>query len=80
MPRLKITQATAQPDGTLHVTCVSIIDEQSGETIRAARITPELASFLMAVEIDLSLYFEIEKMKEKNPAISKLISTFALYT
>ena len=78
--RLKISEAEINPEGELLITQVSVIDTLSGETLRVAKITPELVSFLKMVEIDVSDFFKIQDMKRKNPNFTKLIETYQLHT
>ena len=59
---------------------VEIIDMVSGEHIRPAKLTKELASFLEMIEIDTDLYFDTIKLCETNPALKTLIQTFSLNT
>jgi len=77
--RLIFKNITATEKG---FTCesVAVIDSESGETLRIAKITPELISFLEHIEIDVTNYFTFAKMCEKNPNLKKLTDTFKLYT
>jgi hypothetical protein len=77
--RLRITELSLQ-DGRIVISSMSVIDTDTGADLRIAKITPELVDFLKHVEIDLTLYMQIEQLKKINPDIKKLIGTFALTT
>jgi hypothetical protein len=76
--RLTIIDASLTPDGIL-IQKMGIIDSVSGETIRIAKLTPELLEMLRQIEIDLSDYFALTKMQAANPAVKKLVETFKCY-
>ena len=59
---------------------VEIIDMVSGEHLRSAKLTQQLADFLKMIEIDTDIYFDTVKLCEKNPALKTLIRTFNLNT
>lgn len=63
------------PDGIL-IRSVEVLDGVSGETLRPAILTQQLADFLKMIEIDTDSYFEIQKLRETNPAVMKIISEF----
>lgn len=77
--RLNITDAEITDAGIL-IKSMSVIDGVSGEVLKVAKLTPELLDFLMLCEIDLTNYFAVQEMKAKNPAFTKLVETFKLYT
>jgi hypothetical protein len=77
--RLIIKEAEITLTGIL-ITKMSIIDSESGFELRIAKLTPGLLEFLKILEIEIDNYFEVQKMKEKNPSFTKLIETFKLYT
>ena len=77
--RLTITEAHITSTGLL-IKSMAVIDTVSGKTLKIANITPELLDFLMMVEIDCTNFLHIQEMKKKNPALTKLIDSFKLYT
>ena len=77
--RLVFTEVTISDEGIL-ISKANIIDETTGEVFRIAKLTPELALFLKSVEINIDDYMTFQEMKKKNPALTKLVSTFNLYT
>ena len=78
--RLTISECQLTEKGTLEITKLEIIDNESGETLRIARITPELVEFLKSIEINIDFWTRIQNMKDKNPAFRVLIDSFNLYT
>ena len=76
--RLKITTAEITDDGIL-IRSIAIIDGVSGETIKVAKLTPELLEFLKCTEIVVDDYFKIMAAKKRNPDFAKLCNTFQLY-
>jgi len=77
--RLSIKTIEVTPDGLL-IKSMEVIDAISGERLKIAELNEKLCEFLKCVEIDIDAYFKIEKLKEKNPNITELISTFRLFT
>ena len=77
--RLQITDISATDDGIL-IKKMQIIDSDTGDIIRIAKLTPQLAELLKQVEIDTTLIMLLDSMKEKNPSITKLVDTFRLFT
>lgn len=77
--RLVITEASIVETGIL-ISKMSVIDGVSGEVLKIAKLTPELLYFLKMVEIDLTDFMNVQEMKAKNPAFTKLVETFKLYT
>jgi hypothetical protein len=77
--RLVIKTAEITPDGIL-IRSMNVIDGVSGETIKVAKLTPQLLEFLQLIEIEVDNYFQIIRMKEENPHLKKLINTFKLNT
>ena len=77
--RLIISECEIQDIG-LFISKFSVIDSETGDELRIVRITPELVEFLKHVEIDTDYYFEIEKMKQKQPNFRILIKEFNLIT
>lgn len=75
--RLAITDAKID-NGKIIITKMSIIETETGKVSRIASITPELLDFFKRIEIDLTLWMQLEELKEKNPDVKKLISTFGL--
>lgn len=76
--RLIIKTAEITPDGLL-IRTISVIESDTGEEHRIAKITPELVDYLKMIEIDVSDYFTAQEMKKKNPAFTKLCENFKLY-
>jgi hypothetical protein len=76
--RLIIKTAEVTPEGIL-IRSMEVIDGISGETLKVSKLTPELCEFLKCVELDLDVYFEVQKMRETNPAFTKLIDTYRLF-
>lgn len=76
--RLIIKTAEVTTEGIL-IRTMEVIDGISGETLKIANLNPELCDFLKCVEIDIDAYFELQKLKEKNPNVIKLIDTFKLF-
>lgn len=77
--RLTFHDVTATESG-LNIARIEIIDSESGIVMKVAKITPELAEFIGRIEVDIDAWYQIEKLKEKNPNVKKLISSFNLYT
>ena len=77
--RLVIKTAEITPEGIL-IRSMEVIDGLTGETLKVAKLTPELVDFLKVVEIGVDDYFKIQAAKEKNPNFKKLIENFKLYT
>lgn len=77
--RLIIKNAEITPEGIL-IKSMEVIDGVSGETLKIAKLTPELLDFMKRWEVEVSDYFRFESMKKKNPALTKLINEFKLYT
>lgn len=77
--RLIITDAEIVEAGLL-IKSMSVIDTVSGETLKIAKLTPELLDFLKMIEIDCTNFLHIQEMKKKNPNLTKLIDTFKLFT
>ena len=77
--RFSIDEAQAVPEGIL-IKKMSVIDAISGETLRIVNLNKELAEFFTHIEINMDRYFEIQKLKEQNPAVKTLIHTFKLHT
>lgn len=77
--RLIIGDAEITSEGIL-IKSLEIIDGENGEWIKTAQINDDLLKLLKTIEIDLSDYVNIKKMKEKNPNFTKLINQFKLYT
>ena len=77
--RLVIKTAEITPEGIL-IRSMEIIDGESGENIKIAKLTPELLEYLKLIEISVDDYFKVQEMKKKNPAFTKLCETFKLYT
>jgi hypothetical protein len=77
--RLIIGDAEITDEGIL-IKSFEIIDGENGEWIKTAQINDDLLKLLKTIEIDLSHYVNIKKMKEKNPNFTKLINQFKLYT
>jgi len=75
---LIIKTAEVTPEGIL-IRSMEVIDSISGETLKISKLSPELCEFLKCVEIDLDVYFEIQKMREKNPAFTRLVQNFRLF-
>lgn len=65
-------------DGNILITKMSIIDKNTGEVKKIAKITPELLKFLKSIEIDLTDYIYFIKMQDKNPALKKMVTSFNL--
>lgn len=77
--RLTFCNVTAS-DAGINIERVEIIDSTTGKVHKVAKITPELVEFISRIEIDIDTWYNIEMLKEKNPAITKLCSSFKLYT
>jgi hypothetical protein len=77
--RLTFHDVTVSGTG-LHIGRMEVIDEVSGEVLRVAKVSDELCRFLESVEIDINAWYQIERMKDKNPTFKKMISNFKLYT
>ena len=77
--RLTIKTIELTDEGIL-IRSMGVIDGNTGEELRIAELTPELTTFLKMVEIDVTKYFQILKMKKKNPNFKNLIDTFNLTT
>lgn len=75
--RLAITQTELTTDGLL-IKQMEVIDGVSGEVIKIANLTPELAEFFEMLEIEVDDYFKIKAMKEKHPEFRKLVNEFKL--
>ena len=77
--RIVIKTAEITPDGIL-IRSMSIIDGNTGQELRIAKLTPELLDYLKVLEFDVDAYFAITAMQKKNPALKKLCQEFKLYT
>jgi hypothetical protein len=77
--RIKIKNAEITPEGIL-IRSMEIIDGESGENLRIAKLTPELLDYLKMIEISVDDYFKCQEMKKQNPAFTKLCENFKLYT
>ena len=77
--RLALKTVELTPDGIL-IRSVEIIDMLSGERLRPAKLTKDLAEMISCIEIDTDLYFDIQNLKAKNENFQKLINTFNLTT
>ena len=77
--RLTIKDIELTPDGIL-IKSMNVIDGDTGETLRVAKLTLELVEFLRITEIDVTKYFQVLAMKKKNPEMKNLIDTFKLFT
>jgi hypothetical protein len=75
--RLLFDEIEHTPEGIL-IKKASIIDGVSGEELRIAKLTSELAEFLQSCEIVLDDYLAIKEMQKKNPAFKKLCNHFNL--
>lgn len=79
MIRLSLKNITIV-NNSVSIGLVNIIDTENGEIIKVAKMTPELCKFLESVEIDIDAWYQIERMKNKNPNFTVLINTFNLTT
>lgn len=77
--RLIIKTAELTKEGIL-IRSMEVIDADTGETSRIAKLTPELLDYLKLIEVDVSKYFKILDMKRKNENLTQLCETFKLYT
>lgn len=75
--RLIIKEASITEAGIL-ISSMEVIDGVSGETLKIAKLTPELLDFLKLIEIEVTDYFKVQSMAEQNPAFRKLIDNFKL--
>ena len=69
--RLALKTVELTPDGIL-IRSVEIIDMLSGERLRPAKLTKDLAEMISCIEIDTDLYFDIQNLKAKNENFQKL--------
>ena len=77
--RLALKTVELTSEGIL-IRSVEIVDMISGERLRPAKLTKELAEMISCIEIDTDLYFDIQNLKAKNKIFQKLINTFNLVT
>lgn len=75
--RIVIKEASITDKGIL-IESMEVIDGVSGETLKIAKLTPELLDFLKLIEIEIDDYFKVQAMAEQNPAFRKLINNFKL--
>lgn len=73
-----ITDSLITEEDELLIKKLSIIDGNTGEELRVAKVTPELKQLLDACEIDVENYLQFAEMARKNPAIKKLVNEFNL--
>jgi hypothetical protein len=59
---------------------MSVIDGETGQELRIAKLTPELCEYLKMLEFDVDAYFSVMALQKKNPAVKKLCQEFKLYT
>jgi hypothetical protein len=78
--RLSFSDPQITDQGGLLIPEIYVIDTETGEKLRIAKITPELVDYLKMIEIDVSDYFTAQEMKKKNTAFTKLCKEFRLYT
>jgi hypothetical protein len=71
-----ISDCQITASGTLEIQKLSLIDSETGESLRIAKITPELVTLLKSIEIDVELYSKIKDNKK----LMYLIKTFNLIT
>lgn len=72
----KITEITLE--GELLIKKFAIIDGETGEELRIAKVTPELEKLIKSIEIDITNYMNFIHIKEKNSNFMKLVSDFNL--
>lgn len=77
--RLVLKEVELTDKGIL-ITKVSLIESESGEELKIAKLNEQLLDFIKLCEFDMTEYMKIQKMKQENPAFKKLIDTFKLYT
>lgn len=77
--RLVLKEVELTDKGIL-ITKVSLIESESGEELKVAKLNEQLLEFIKLCEFDMTEYMKIQKMKQENPAFKKLIDTFKLYT
>lgn len=78
MIKLTIKESEITQGGELLIKKMAIIDHATGEILKLASISEELRLFLMSCEIDLTDYAQFVAMKEKNPALKKMVNDFNL--
>lgn len=76
--RLAIQEIELTEDGNMLITKIAVIDGNTGEHIRIAKITKQLIDFMKIIEIEIDDYFAVQTMMKKNPAVKKLVKEFNL--
>ena len=76
--KLKIDEILITEGGELLIKKLSIIDGDTGEQLRVAKISTELKTLLESCEIDITDYITFIELKKKNPALIKLVTDFNL--
>ena len=56
----------------------SILDSNTSEELRIAKLTPDLMELFKHIEIELDDYVKFMNMAEINPKLKKLVSKFNL--
>ena len=75
--RLKVAEALIK-DGAIVITRLDVVAGETGESLRVAKITPELLELFHHVEIDVTDYMKVQELIKANPAFFKLVNTFNL--
>lgn len=76
--RLIIAESQITEQGEFLIKKFSIIDGNTGEEIRIAKVTPELKILLDSCEIDIENFLKFLTLAQKNTAIKKLVNEFNL--
>lgn len=76
--KLTISESLITTEGEFLIKRMSIIEGDTGEQLKIAKVTPELKTLLDSIEIDLDTYATWQELKKKNPALSKMVNEFNL--
>lgn len=77
--RIRIKEAKVTTYG-INISSMEVIDSDTGEVLKIAKLNQKLLEFLMTCEMDVDHYFKLTCAKKKNPAFVNLINTFKLFT
>jgi hypothetical protein len=75
---LRIVELEVTDHGTMIINKIAVLDTNTMDEIRPAKITPELGEFLQKVLFDADNYRSAILMSRKNPALKTFINELKL--
>jgi hypothetical protein len=75
---LQIVELEVTEHGTMIINKIAVLDTNTMEEIRPAKITPELGEFFKALLFDVEKYHNAIVMSRKNPALKTFINELKL--